>query len=574
VVEAYGSAAERFATGLGGLPVLVADSTLPAQALAAAARRRRSGEPFFSCVLVDDPRALVAYEYAGQLLRAQADEDGVRRLFDALAVQALTISNVAQAATRTMPPQTEKVLRDVSMMGEGLLARSWHDAERLAVLFARRRELVVTYPGVDSTVPDVPAGNGDAIVVWAAGLPVRHTAIFAYALKDFFMPVVIACANRPEFATGNVTYADPSPEVLRRAAAVIDPSIGGPASAIALARLGCALAVTTVSGAGEYVGGAVAFEPWSWRSIHNAALLALGAPRAFVRSAQPEPADVLRALHASHGSILTDGPLVSIVVPTYNRRTLLVRTLDSIAAQEYRNIEIVLVNDAGEAVDDIAARYPNVRLLVNERNIGAVPTLNTGLRAARGTYVAASADDDIYYPDIIGRLVTALERSHAGVAHANMVMRFDREAGGRRETYAYRLMWSESVDHRDSAYTPHTCASAMLVRRGVYETLGYFEEAPAADLEILLRISRHHDFIHVDQPCGEFAYESSRKNYGHSVSYEVMAKATRAIYDRYPTGSLEVEAGRQGTIDWFAKRDAAGSYWEPDMPLAEPEPRD
>jgi glycosyltransferase involved in cell wall biosynthesis len=280
---------------------------------------------------------------------------------------------------------------------------------------------------------------------------------------------------------------------------------------------------------------------------------------------------VLAALAASRSSILHDGPLVSVVVPTYNRRRLLVRTLDSIAAQEYRNIEIVVVNDAGEPVDDIAARYPNVRLMVNETNMGALPTFTKGLRAARGKYIAACADDDIFYPDNIGRLVTALERSSARVAHGNMVMRFDRAVEDRLETIGYRLMWSESVDHRDSLHKPHTCASALLLHREVYEQRGYYDEIPAADLEFLLRISRHYDFVHVDQPFGEFAYDSSRGNYGHSVSYEVMAQTVRDIYARYPSDSADVSAGRQATIDWFHTRSAAGAYWEADIVLPEPE---
>ncbi len=57
-----------------------------------------------------------------------------------------------------------------------------------------------------------------------------------------------------------------------------------------------------------------------------------------------------------------DRPLVTIITPTYNRRTELQTMLGCIAAQTYPNIESIVVNDGGEPVDDIVAMFPFARL--------------------------------------------------------------------------------------------------------------------------------------------------------------------------------------------------------------------
>jgi Glycosyl transferase family 2 len=572
--EPFGHSVQTYAASLNGVPAIVADASMPAQALAAAVRRRRSPEPFWSAVLLDDPRALVAYEYASQLLAAQTDEDGRRKLFDAMAAQALTIGTVAQGAIRTMPDPVANVLCDVMMMGEGMLVRSWSEAERLAALFGRRRELIGRFPGAPQALPaGTVFGGGDAVVVWAPGLSARHTALYAYALKDFYLPVLIACHQAPDFPTGRVEYVTPDTNALRRAAAVIDTSIGGPEAAMGLAELGAPLAITSVSGASEYVSGAYSFEPWNWRSIQAAAQRTLGAVGARLREGNPTPAELAGLVASARAAIPRNGPLVSVLMATYNHRYLLPQALDSLARQEYQNVEVVVVNDGGEPVDDIVARYPNARLVVNEKNLGPTQATNVGMRSARGQYIAFCSDDDMLFPDTIGRWAHALRHSGGRVVNGNTVMRFDRRAQGRAETIAYQLIWKDSVDHRDSAFTPFTPLSCAMLHRDVLDEVGYYEDSSVADIEYLLRLSQRYDFIHVDQPCVELEYDASRGQ-GKAVGFAARAEQLERMYARFPTGSADVAAGRKAKIDWHHQRAAVGSFFEPAMLLPEPEIRE
>lgn len=91
-------------------------------------------------------------------------------------------------------------------------------------------------------------------------------------------------------------------------------------------------------------------------------------------------------------------PLVSILVPTYNRKWLLPRTLDSLLKQSYKNIEIILVNDFGEDVQEVVNKFDDSRIhyFQNKENLGLAGTRNVALKHSHGDYLCLCDDDDIY----------------------------------------------------------------------------------------------------------------------------------------------------------------------------------
>jgi len=105
--------------------------------------------------------------------------------------------------------------------------------------------------------------------------------------------------------------------------------------------------------------------------------------------------------------------LVSVVVPAYNAGATIDATLDSVRAQSYRHLEILVVDDG--SADDTAARVERhaaadrrVRLL-RQPNAGVAAARNLGLRAARGAYVAPVDADDLWHPHKIERQVRMFE---------------------------------------------------------------------------------------------------------------------------------------------------------------------
>lgn len=139
------------------------------------------------------------------------------------------------------------------------------------------------------------------------------------------------------------------------------------------------------------------------------------------RARRPDPA-------AAAGS-----PLVSIGVPVFNGAAFLATALDSLRAQTYDNLEIVIVDngstdDTARIGRDYARRDPRIRYVRFEGTIPTVPNYRRALALATGRYFTWNAADDVRGPTVVADGVEALERSPAAVAvHGPVVADLVRE---------------------------------------------------------------------------------------------------------------------------------------------------
>src|SRR5262249_23140490 len=163
--------------------------------------------------------------------------------------------------------------------------------------------------------------------------------------------------------------------------------------------------VARSSGASEFLDGVTPYDPWFRESILAATLEALGR-KAPVLRCHHEPFDsasaTLRAGDSSDRHI-AENPLVTILIPTYNRPALLPEALESIARQTYAPVEAIVINDGGEPVGAIVERF-GATLVEMPQNRGHAAALNAGLARARGSYIAFLDDDDLVFPDHVETL--------------------------------------------------------------------------------------------------------------------------------------------------------------------------
>lgn len=112
-------------------------------------------------------------------------------------------------------------------------------------------------------------------------------------------------------------------------------------------------------------------------------------------------------------------PKISVVIPTYNRRSALVEALRSVLAQTLQPSEIIVVDDCstdGTNAASIAAVEPNIRYIRNSKNLGGGGSRNAGVRAANGTWIAFLDSDDLWLPTKLERQMQAYEQRNAEVA--------------------------------------------------------------------------------------------------------------------------------------------------------------
>ncbi|MDQ3047277.1 MAG: glycosyltransferase [Bacteroidota bacterium] len=109
-----------------------------------------------------------------------------------------------------------------------------------------------------------------------------------------------------------------------------------------------------------------------------------------------------------------ESPLVSVVIPVYNASAYLKDSVDSIVQQSYKNLEILIINDGStDTSSQILSGYSDerIRVITHSENQGIIISLNTGIKQAKGKYIARMDADDQSHPERIKKQVEFLENN-------------------------------------------------------------------------------------------------------------------------------------------------------------------
>lgn len=199
----------------------------------------------------------------------------------------------------------------------------------------------------------------------------------------------------------------------------------------------------------------------------------------------------------------SDSPLVSVVVPTYERPELLADAVDSVANQTYDDVELLVVDDgsATPAATTLADREfddaTELRVLRHDENRGANVARNRGVAAASGEFVAFLDDDDYWHPEKLQRQMEAFQRADDDVGVVFNGQKCVDESG--RVTNVTRPATSGRFTEnlvKGETFGPFSC---VMVRTEVFERAGYPDERLPCwqDREWYLRLARHYDYASI-----------------------------------------------------------------------------
>lgn len=202
-----------------------------------------------------------------------------------------------------------------------------------------------------------------------------------------------------------------------------------------------------------------------------------------------------------------DAPLVSVVLPTYNRARLIARAVRSVLQQSYPFLELIVVDDGStDGTDAVvrAFRDPRLRFFRLARNRGPAAARNEGIRHARGELLAFQDSDDEWLPQKLARQVPALLAAPPGVAMVyGSVVRV--AANGRERCFAAPVFTPEDETTFDRALALGVGGIAMpacLIRREAFLEVGGFDEHLRCleDTELFIRLARHYRFQYLEPP--------------------------------------------------------------------------
>lgn len=236
----------------------------------------------------------------------------------------------------------------------------------------------------------------------------------------------------------------------------------------------------------------------------------------------------------TEGSMTMPPPKISVIMPTHNRPDLLAQAVTSVLSQTEAEFELLVINDGGVDVKDALSPLddPRIHLLNHPERRGQAAARNTGLKAARGDYIAFLDDDDLYYPQHLEVLSRAAART--GVAYADAWRVFIDENG--RET-GRDVPFRHDFDRDLLLVTNYIPLPCLMHKRSCLEKTGLFDEElnSLEDWDLIIRLSRQHDFTHISEFTAEyrkFKGSASVTKTGMEQSLAITEKI-HALYRRY-----------------------------------------
>lgn len=231
---------------------------------------------------------------------------------------------------------------------------------------------------------------------------------------------------------------------------------------------------------------------------------------------------------------------MSVIIPTYNRPDSLKRAITSVFKQEYRNFEILVIDDTpGNESEKIVNAFPQHRIrYCKGQGEGISSARNLGIRLSTGEYVAFLDDDDEWLPNKLNRQMgmLAVGDKSVGVIHSNCYV----DNGS-----TVRLAHKESMSdrsHQDLLGDNFVKNSTGIVKRDCFNTVGYFdEELPyAEDWDLYIRISKRFRFVYLFEPTAilHWMTNSAAANASSDLrrvtrSYQLLIKKHWKEFEKY-----------------------------------------
>jgi len=209
-------------------------------------------------------------------------------------------------------------------------------------------------------------------------------------------------------------------------------------------------------------------------------------------------------MNNSHTYSNTKGPRVSVVIPAFNYAHFLPKAIQSVLQQTFCDFELIIVDDGStDATAEVVKAYlkdERVRYIYQE-NRGLSAARNTGIRQARGEYIALLDADDLWLPEKLERQLQVFEREGSGVALVYCFIEYVDEYGKVLESVKEPPVENPTLGDLLYANWILGSGSSVLIKKEAFDRVGFFDEELRSleDMNMWLRILHEYGSSRADE---------------------------------------------------------------------------
>ncbi len=238
------------------------------------------------------------------------------------------------------------------------------------------------------------------------------------------------------------------------------------------------------------------------------------------------------------------GPLVSVIMPCWNRERFIADAIGSVLAQTFTNFELLVVDDgSSDGTRGVVSSFSDSRIrLIAREHRGISATMNAGLAAAEGRYLSRLDSDDMWLPDMLETQVAVLDaRPAIGLVYARAEVTDE-------NWRPVNAIWGNAPrypgDSLRSMLADATCHMTWVCRRECFDRVGVFDEqmVTGEDWDMWLRIARHYPFAFTDRVLARTRLHRASITSPHSPDYDgELARRTAVLDKLYASPGLPPE---------------------------------
>ena len=192
-------------------------------------------------------------------------------------------------------------------------------------------------------------------------------------------------------------------------------------------------------------------------------------------------------------------PLVSVIIPTYNRKLIAEAAIKSVVMQDYNNIEIIVVDDGSTdgTFEYLTRCFPNITILT-QNNKGVSSARNLGIKNASGEWIALLDSDDIWLPQKLSIQMSYIEeKKHYSICHTSEIW----FRNGVRVNPMQKHVDSSEDLFRTSLKLCVISSSSVIIHKEVFNKIGLYDESleVCEDYDLWLRITSQYKVLFLDR---------------------------------------------------------------------------